>query len=378
MPSHLRPAVPPSRTGRFALALATLLVLLPGCKRREGDGAGGPMTPMQADRAIARAIRSSNEGVILLPSQKAEAIYELPRLNEIAHELRQPAAACFLAAAVQTMEPAANEVGWKGVPDGQVKIRARISPAGHVLVTEVLESGFATEAVPQCVAEAINAKRFPENDTGNTHYVDIVYWVSLGMQAELRGDALARHMRREQAEAAIRAKTCFEGRVPQGGYWIEGLNLVGRDGGTMANRVDQTELPDEVRGCVAQAFRDIRLPPAPDSFVRPVAPRVRFDVLPQGRIRVKDEEWLRLVKLEERARRDKRRAELTADGDSGVGPTGSEGEVPSERVDVVEPAAEEDPASPPDERTEPAPERKGADPGKGGIKLDLSGRGDEQ
>jgi hypothetical protein len=367
MRSSLRTAVPSSRAGRFALALAAAcVVVLPGCKRRGGDGPSGPMTQMQAERTIARAIRSSSEGVILLPSRKAEAVYELPRLNEIAQELRQPSAACFLGAAVRTMERAKEtDTGWSGVPDGQVKIRARISPSGQVLMAEVLESGFADLAVPQCVAEAIRAKRFPENDTGNTHFIDVVYWVSLGMQAEVHGKALAHHMRRQQAEAAVRAKACFEGRVPPGGYWIEGLNLVGRDGATMANRVDQTELPDEVRGCVAQAFGDIRLPPAPESFVRPVTPRARFDVLPEGRIRVKDEEWLRLVKLEERAQRDKRRAELMSDSDQ---------EVPPERVDVL-PAAEEEAAT--DDRvTEERPEREAVDPGKGGLKLDLSGRGE--
>ena len=162
----------------------------------------------------------------------------------------------------------------------------------------------------------------------------------------------------------MRAKKCFEGRVTEGGYWIEGLNLVGSDGSTMANRVDQAKLPEEVRACVTQALREIRLPAAPDSFVRPVAPKIRFDVLPEGRVRVHDEEWLRLVKLEERAQRDKRRADL-ADGDGPVG---------EERVDVgedAEPAVEE-PTE--DQVTDATPEGPRADPGKGGIKLDLSGR----
>lgn len=362
----------PSRAGRSAVVLAAACLLAtPGCKRR-GDGeASGPMTRMQADRTIQKAIRSSNEGVILLPSEKAERIYELPRLNEIAQELRQPAAACFLAAALQTMERAENtDVGWSGVPDGQVKIRARVSASGQVVLAEVLESGFADETVPLCVADAIRRKRFPENETGNTHFVDIVYWVSLGMQQNPRG--LAEHLRREQTEAAVRAKPCFQGRVPVGGYEVEGLNLVGRDGSTMANRVDQAALPEEVRGCVAQAFREIRLPPAPDSFVRPVTPKVRFDVLPEGRIRVSDEEWLRLVKLEERAKRDQRRAALAEGTDA----------VPRERVDVVETPEqpegrfEAEPDASPDASEEAEPTRTEArDPGKGGLELDLGGRG---
>jgi hypothetical protein len=354
---------PLSRTRRFALALLVVATAA-GCGSRRVDGPSGPMSKMQRDRTIQRAIRSSSEGVILLPSSKADQVYELPRLNEIAQELRQPAAACFLAAAVQTMERADTDVGWSGVPDGQVKFRVRIAPSGHVMVAEVLESGFAAAAVPECVAEAIKAKRFPENETGNNHFVDIVYWVSLGMQSELRGDALAHHLRREQTEAGVRAKKCFEGRVTEGGYWIEGLNLVGSDGSTMANRVDQAKLPEEVRACVTQAFRDIRLPAAPDSFVRPVAPRIRFDVLPEGRVRVHDEEWLRLVKLEERAQRDKRRADL-AETDAPVG---------EERVDVVEGVEPEVEDATDDQVSDEAPEGPKADPGKGGIKLDLSGR----
>ena len=352
------------RVGRLLLAFS--LVTAAGCKRRNDreGGPSGPMSRLQADAAIARAIRSSNEGVILLPSKKAERVYELPRLNEIAQELRQPAAVCFLAAALQSMERADEaESGWAGVPDGQVKIRARVSPSGYVMRTEVLESGFAAVEVPDCVARAVKDKKFPENTTGNTHYLDVIYWVSLGMAADTK--KIASHLRREQTEAAIRAKQCFKGRMPEGGYWVDGLNLVGRDGSTMANRVDQAALPEEVRACVAQALRGIRLPAAPDSFVRPVAPRIRFDVLPEDRIRVKDEEWLRLVKLEERAQREGQRADLLSESGDAV-PRGS--------VDVSDapdpgPDVSPDVATEPEERTDPA-----GDPAQGGLKLDLGGR----
>src|SRR5690606_9203940 len=56
----------------------------------------GRVSDSDANRYIRRAIRSSSEGVILLPSQRAEQVYELPRLNEIAQGLRAPAARCFL------------------------------------------------------------------------------------------------------------------------------------------------------------------------------------------------------------------------------------------------------------------------------------------
>jgi hypothetical protein len=337
------------------------------------------MTQMQADATIRKAIRSSSEGVIFLPSRKAEQVYELPRLNEIAQNLRRPAAACFLERALETMEhrDGANPddpAGYDGVPDGQVKLRARIGPGGNVLQVEVLESGFDDETVPACVSRAVKKQHFPQNQSGNNHHIDIVYWVSLGMQAAMSREALAARVRRERVEAAIRAKPCLQGRVRAGSYTVEGLNLVGPGGATMANRIDQSSLPADVRKCVAQAFRGIRLPADAESFVRPVSPAIRFDVGADGTIAVQDEQWLELVKLEERAAKAERRAELTG-GDAVAG--GDEQAPPTHILDGVDrgepPAPTTDTPAPQGPPAEPAP----GDPGKGGIKLDLGGRTDE-
>jgi hypothetical protein len=372
------------RRGR-AVVLGVVSLGLLACAGRE-DQVGGPMTEMQKNETIRRAIRSSSEGVIFLPSRKAEQVYELPRLNEIAQGLRQPAAACFLQRALETMEPAPQtEEGFVGVPDGQVKLRARIGPNGQVLRTEVLESGFDDEAVPQCVAKAIRQKRFPENPSGTNHYIDIIYWVSLGMAADLKSATMQKHLRKETVQAAIRAKPCVTGRVSPGSYTVEGLNLVGPDGSTMANRVDQSSLPEDSRKCVARAFREIRLPADKTTFVRPVMPTVRFDVKADGTIAVADEDWLRLVQLEERAQRAQQRADLGVEvGEDAKPSLVDEGEpdgvIAGEATVQVDDGAavsgdKEDP--PPSVEPKPKPKKPKKDPGKGGLKIDLGTRGSD-
>ena len=88
-----------AHTGVAALALCLLVIGVGpsagGCARRSRDQTAveGPVSKEQADRFIRRAILSSPEGVIMLPSKQAERLFELPRLNEIAQELRPPAAA---------------------------------------------------------------------------------------------------------------------------------------------------------------------------------------------------------------------------------------------------------------------------------------------
>jgi hypothetical protein len=341
---------------------------------------------MQSDRLVRKAIRSSSEGIILMPSKKAEQVYELPRLNEIAQSLRRPAAVCFLRQAIEHMERTPrDDLGYGGVPAGQVKIRARLAPDGQVLRTEVLESGFVEDAVPTCVAQAIQSKRWPQNKGGNNHHIDIVYWVSLGVQTALAPQAFAAHMRRQEAEVGVKAKECLQGRTAPGEYRVEGLNLVGSDGGTMINRVDHRDLPEVVRTCLATAYRAVRLPRESEAFVRPVSPVVTFVVSERGAVTVGDEEWLRLVQLEERAQREAERTKLTgSDSSTGEGDLGSaprsrspgrfidEGEPSLAEAPVVlspedlsEPVEDEDPPA-----ADPA-EAPAEDPGRGGIKLDL-------
>jgi len=226
----------------------------------------------------------------------------------------------------------------------------------------------------------INDQKWPPNKTGNAHFVDVVYWVSLGMQADVHSTAWRDRIKREQIGAGVRAKQCLQGRVAPGSYPVQGLNLVDREGGTMANRIDPEEaagLSDEVRGCVARAFRDIRLAPARESFVRPVVARTQFVVATDGSITVDGEEWLRLMDLEERAKREADRAAL-AGGDAGAG-------APVERapVDAGEPTdagAPTDAGEPTDAEApatvdaEPKDGKPRRDPGQRGLRLDLGAR----
>ncbi|MCR9165250.1 MAG: hypothetical protein ACE37F_26950 [Nannocystaceae bacterium] len=343
-----------SRRAHAWLAIALLGL---GCRNRGTEGPGAEQTQLQAEATIRKAIRQSPEGFIFLPSKRAERVYELPRLNEIAQSMRQPAAACFLGEAVKTMRLAApggdeDAPAYEGVPDGQAKLRMRVGADGKVLRVETLETGFEGESVPECIAEELSRRRFPENQTGTAHYIDVVYWVSLGPQP--RTDGHAERIRREQVEAGVRAKKCLQGRVGVGAYTIEGLNLVASNGATVANRVEQKGLPDEVRQCVATAFRSLRLLADDSTFIRPVGVRTQFVVADDGVVSVEDEDWLRLVELEERARRDALRAERDA-----VNP-----------VDTLPPEPLPEPL--PEAVPEQAPQ---ADPGEAGLRLDIGPRG---
>jgi hypothetical protein len=388
VPVRRRPLACCSLGGRLALGLAVLASV--ACARYSGEARRpqGPTSKSQGDRYITRAIRQSSEGVILLPSQRAEQVYELPRLNEIAQGLRAPAARCFLTRAIETIEPdAKGERGYTNVPEGQLKVRVRIAPNGEVLRTEVLESGFVDEHMEPCVREVLEDQRWPPNKSGNSHFVDVVYWVSLGMQKGAGTEAMATHLRREQVTAGRRAKACLQGRVDAGHYEIRGLNLVDREGATMANRIDTVELPEQIRTCLATAFREIRLPRDTDAFVRPVSPVVAFDIDHDGTVTVDGERWLELVELEERARLDAERQALKdgqgteqvdelparrpGSGSAGLraGTVGAEVPDDAEGPPAQPPPTEAPPAEPP--ATEEGPRE---DPGKGGLRLDLGGR----
>lgn len=390
----------PARCRPWGARLAVAVALLPAaaCVREGSRRPQGPTSKMESDRYISRAIRQSSEGVILLPSQRAEQVYELSRLNEIAQGLRGPAARCFLTRAIETMEPdAAGDRGYANVPEGQIKIRVRVAPSGEALRTEVLESGFVDEQMEPCLREALEEQRWPPNKSGNSHYIDVIYWVSLGMQKGAGSDAMVTHLRREQIGAGRRAKTCLQGRVDVGRYEIRGLNLVDREGATMINRIDTADVPEAIRACLATAFRDIRLPRDADAFVRPVAPVVAFEVAADGVVAVDGEKWLELVELEERARVAAERKALAAEqgedqvdelparrpppssptlstGTVGAGSPGAREGTPDAppREPPAEPQPPADrPADPPADGTDEAPRE---DPGKGGLRLDLGGR----
>jgi hypothetical protein len=360
-----------------------------GCRNRDGPRRpGGTMSDVEADRYIRKAVMKSSEGVVLMPATKS-AEFDRLRLNEIANAMRQPLAICFLERAIVTMEKGKvdGEETYVKVPEGQAKFRARTGADGSVVRVEVLDSGFTDPEMEACVMKVIGGRKFPALHGQSQSYVDVVYWVSLGFHAGAKTPQYAKLMRKQQAEAGIRAKKCLEGRVEAGVYDVEGLSLFASNGSTLINRITHGDLPADVSRCVAQAFKQIVIDPEKDAFVRPASPKVQFTVRDDGVIEVGDERWLELLQLEERAKREQRRYELT--GGEGAG----EDEAPpplesapgagfDSSVSGVEPlpdapAPEPKPESAPQPNSEPKPEPKppGEDPSKGGIKLDLGPRG---
>lgn len=379
---------PPLALRLAAVALLTATSLTACRKGRDPRSPDGQVSDIEANRYIRRAIRQSSEGVILLPSQRAQRFFELPRLNEIAQALRGPAAKCFLGRAIETMEPRTDgERGYVNVPEGQLKARVRISAAGDVMMAEVLESGFTDEPMETCITDVLEQQRWPPNKSGNAHFIDVVYWVSLGMQRGADSPELAERLRREQVSAGRRAKACLQGRVDSGRYEVRGLNLVDRDGGTLVNRIDTGDLPEPIRLCIATAMREIRLPRDPEAFVRPVTPQVVFEVQRDGTVGVQGERWLELVEIEERARLAAERAALQAEEAEGEGPLELVDELPARRPDsevstgVIAAGGQprEGAEEAPPTEAEPSPaEPTALDPASPGLRLDLGGRSSDQ
>lgn len=378
------------RAAPFTLGFFTLLgacgVL--GACARDNIAREGRVTQAQADQYMRDAIRQSSEGVVLEPSQKGLDQIERTRLNEIAQELRRPGAVCFLERAISTMEPGEidGEQVWTAVPEGQAKFRVRVAVDGTVLSAEVLESGFEDKHMETCLSEALTKQRFVESRDSFAYFIDVYYWVSLGFFAEAQSESFAALMRRQQAEAGVRAKACLVGRVPAGEYVVTGLNLFDRDGRTVINRIDRGELPSEVSSCIATALKQIHIHAEPDAFIRPAAPKVVFEVAGDGTVRIGDERWLEMITLEEEAQREMRRQELL--GQTGEGSDAPDAEVSDGWVDDVgleDELAPQIPAPTPDIDTPtPTPSAKppskplaepdpDADPSNPGTKIDLSG-----
>ena len=325
----------------------------------------GMNTHSQLRRYVDKAVRRSSEGVILMPSKKADTLFDRTRLNEIAQGLRVPAAVCFVNRAIETMKPGTQdgEDAYLGVPEGQIRIRTRINPAGEVLRTEVLETGFKDEAMYPCLDKAIKNVKWTTNRSGVVQFIDVIYWVSLGYQQEDHSVATKQELRRQQATAAEKARACLTNRVPAGRYVIDGLSLVDRDGRTLANRIEPGPLPDNVRECVTIVFRDIRMPRIKEAFVRPINPRAEFVVATDGTVSFADEKWLTLMRLEEEGMREAKLAELAGDDpiteiDEGESPDPG---APSDQPSVTSSRA-------PTRRDEPR-----ADPATAGQKLKLGG-----
>ncbi|MDC0722749.1 hypothetical protein [Nannocystis bainbridge] len=335
--------------------------MAPACAaRNKGAAPTGHNSFGQGTRYIQKAVRSSSEGVIILPSKRAENLFDLARLNEIAQALRPPAAACFVNRAIDTMKRGKRdgEDAYVDVPEGQVKIRTRLSPDGEVLRTEVLDTGFKDPEIEPCIMEAIQARKWIKNRSGVVQYLDVIYWVSLGDGSEDKSPEAKAELRRQQAMVAIRGKGCLERRVGAGTYPVEGLNLVDRDGNTLVSRVEPSSLPQKVQDCLSVVLREIQMPRAPGSFVRPISPQVEYTVATDGTVSFADERWINLILMEEKAAREDRLAEV----DRGLGIAEPK---PEPTIETTEPPAGEEPAS--------EPETPAQDPGQGGIKLKLGG-----
>ena len=349
-------------SGVLVHVLAGALALT-ACSGKGGAGRTSPPAGMntfsQARRYVDKAVRRSSEGVILMPSKKAETLYDRTRLNEIAQNLRVPAAMCFVSRAVETMKQGEQdgETTYVDVPEGQIRIRTRINPTGEVLRTEVLETGFKDDAMYPCLDKSIRAVKWIQNRTGMVQFIDVIYWVSLGFSAEDHTDAARLELRKQTAIAALRARQCLEGRVSAGRYAVTGLSLVDREGRTLANRVDAGVLPERVTDCVSVVFREIRMPRVKEAFVRPISPKADFVVATDGTVSFADEKWLALMQLEEETLKAERRG-ASDDASTEL----DEGEPPV----ATAPGTETPTAPPPD-----APGR--AHPGTGGQKLKLGG-----
>lgn len=385
--------------GRGAWARTALLMLvamlhgpagLMGCAGKSDTNLapGGLNTYSQARRYVDKAVRRSTEGVILIPGRKAETIYDQSRLNDIAQALRVPAAVCFVNRAVETMKLGVNKDGeqvFQDVPEGQIRIRTRINSSGEVVRTETLETGFKDERMYPCISEAIKKVKWTTNKTGALQFIDVIYWVSLGYQAEDHSAQGLAALRLEAAKAAVKAKGCLEGRVGVGRYKVEGLSLVDRDGRTLANRVEPGVVPDNVGECVAIQLRGMRLPRVKEAFVRPVQPRVEFVVTETGEVSFVDEPWLALLQREEEALRAEREAGLGLDDPSTPVDEAAvlEGRVmegaprPGSAPLATKPGMPTNSSLGPTSTPTSGPARgSGADPAAGGMKLKLGGHRD--
>ncbi|NVB41161.1 hypothetical protein G6O69_25195 [Pseudenhygromyxa sp. WMMC2535] len=340
----------------------TTLVGASACNR-ERVAKEGKVTQAQAEEYLRDAVHMSSEGVLLEPSAKGLTSIERVRFGEIAQEMRRPAAVCFVERAIQTMSPGEveGEQAWVGVPEGQIKLRARVSVDGGVLATEVLDSGFDDEEMENCLLEMLGKQRFPESRDSFAYFVDVYYWVSLGFFREAGTERFAKALRREQAQAARRGLPCLRGRVSPGAYEISALNLFDRDGDTVVNRVERGSLDPEISTCLAQAFRAVKIHSEPDAFIRPAAMDVEFVVAEDGAVSFDDERWLELIELEEQAERERKKAELLGDGVDELEPDGFEDPGASGPVDM----GPRGPAEPPGP-SGPRPEGPAKDPGAGG------------
>ncbi len=386
---------------RVSTATAWLLATsLLGCSggAKESRTPHGEASKMQADRYVKTAIHRSPEGIIMMPSRKAESSYERGQLNQIAQAMRVPAAVCFINRGIKTIkqEVVDGERTFTDIPEGQIKVRARIAPAGDVLRAEILESGFQDKDMEACLIRMVEEQRFPPSTSNLVQRIDVVYWVSLGFQDEDRKPEAQLELRRQAALAGNRASRCFkQGQVPVGTYPVDGLTLADRNGRTVANRIEPGTVPAEIQGCVTSAFAKMQMQRVKEGFIRPFVTRLVFEVGQDGTVTHNDSRWLELTTLEQRAAREAKRRELAEGGAAvdeqeppaqnptvlGAGlPNAPLTGTPTQQVTTpqTQPVAPATPGQPDSEtsgtKVEPANTSKGKDPATGGIKLKLNGR----
>ncbi len=368
------------------IAVIAAVALSVGCARNSTEApAGGNNSIGQIDRYLEKAVGLSNEGVVLMPSDSMARETDRTRLNEIAQALRIPFAACFLRRTIEVARVASvgQGLGLEAVPQGQVRLRARLNAAGEVLRAELMETTIDDGPLVTCVQEAIAAQSFPSVRASTLRWVDVLYWVSLGYDRGRDSPERRRFHRREVAEASRAAKQCLEGRVRGGEYPLQGVSLVDREGSALINRIEPNDLPPPVNRCVAQVFRQIEAPPDPESFVRAVIADAVFSVALDGAVRFGDEEWLRLMDLEAAAiRRDS--ASVQRPAQEAAAPLGSSVTIsgvgvspaPERGIDpeVEGPRLEATPGAQPGAGTSRTTTDTPGDPAASGIRLKLGGR----
>ena len=299
------------------LQMAPLVLALCALSACAGRGleapAGGRNSVGQIDRYLETAVGMSNEGVVLQPSEAMARQTDRTRLNEIAQALRIPFAACFLKRTIETatlveVPKGEGALMLEGIPQGQLRIRARLNSAGKVLRAEFMEGTVDDSAMVQCVEAGIVAQEFPAVRSNTLRWIDVLYWVSLGYDRGRDSPARRAYQRRQVAEAARVATACLDDRTAPGVYHLRGVSLADREGTALINRIEPNDLPGPVSRCVAQVFRQVSAPPDPESFVRAVFSEVEFEVREDGAVTFADAEWLRLVELEAAARDAERAA----------------------------------------------------------------------
>ena len=372
--------------------------MLLGCSGRGTEApSGGQASVGQIDRYLERGVALSSQGVVLMPSQAMERETDRTRMTEIARALQLPLSLCFLRRTIEAAEIGEVE-GQRAlvrVPQGQLRVRARLNGAGEVQQVELMEGTFEDSPMVRCIEDAVQEQAFPAVRSNTLRWIDVVHWVSLGYDQGREQPDLVRARRLQVARLSRSSLRCLEGRLRPGTYRAEGVNLVDRTGSTLVNRIEPGALPGPVARCVAQVFKALTTNAEPESYVRAILPVVEYQVDGAGVATFADAEWLRLLDLEAAAQRAGAASAPPASGEGG-GPANARSPaiqgvmtapMPDKGLDpAVEgprlqgdaskaPEAERDPGTDTETEDMDAPALSPADPSEAGLRLRLGGRG---